>query len=277
MTSRLEFATRIDPITRLGLVIIFSIFLLALFAPLITPHDAYEMDPDRALQAPNAHYPFGTGVYGEDILSRVLYGARYDLVIALGAVAIALVLGSSVGAIAGYLGGPVDEVLMRMMDVVRGFPGFILAMAFAAALGPELKNIIVAVSVSNIPTYARVVRSKILSLREWPFAQAAVAVGNPWTRVLFVHLLPNTMGPIIVQATTQCGWAILMVASLSFIGLGLSVPEPEWGVMVTMGLRRIMTGQWWISFFPGLAIMIVVMGFNLVGDGLQDLLDPRKR
>jgi peptide/nickel transport system permease protein len=268
---------KLDPVTGTGLIIIFILFFLALFAPLFVPHGPYDMDAERVLQPPSPQYPFGTGVYGEDIFSRVLVGARYDSLIALGAVAIAAILGTTIGAIAGYAGGPLDEVLMRIMDVIKGFPDFILAMAFAAALGPELKNIVVAVAVTNIPNYARIVRSKILSLKEWPFARAAVAVGNPWPRVLFVHLLPNVMGPILVQATTHSGWAILTVASLSFIGLGLSVPDPEWGVMVSMGLRRVITGQWWISFFPGLFIMIAVMGFNLAGDGLQNLLDPRKR
>jgi peptide/nickel transport system permease protein len=277
MKSKFRFVTRIDPITGLGFSVVTLLLILGLSAPLFIPYDIYALDPESSLQPPSAKHLFGTGIYGEDIFSRVLYGARYDLPIAFGAVAISLLIGITVGAISGYLGGPVDEVAMRLMDVVRGFPSFILAMALAAALGPELKNVILAVSVSNIPNYARIVRAKVLSLREWPFAQAAVAVGNPWWRVLAVHLLPNTMGPILVQATTQCGWAILTVASLSFIGLGLSIPQPEWGVMVSMGLQRITTGDWWISFFPGLAIMIAVMGFNLAGDGLQDLLDPRRR
>jgi peptide/nickel transport system permease protein len=206
-----------------------------------------------------------------------LYGARLDLVIAAGAVGVAMAVGGLLGALAGYHGGWIDEGIMRPMDVLQAFPNFILAMGIAAALGPSLAHLIVAIGLTNLPNYARLVRSRLLSLRSSGFAMAAVCVGNPSWRILFVHLLPNSVAPVLVQATLQAGWAILQAAGLSFIGLGVAVPTPEWGVMIGMGMQQLTSGNWWVSFFPGLAIVVAVIAFNLFGDGLQDLLDPRRR
>jgi peptide/nickel transport system permease protein len=187
------------------------------------------------------------------------------------------VVGSSIGAVAGYLGGKVDEIAMRAMDIIAAFPGFILAMGIAGALGPSLRNLIIAIAFVNVPVYARLMRARFLVIRNAQYAMAARGVGASRWRILTWHLLPNSIAPIFVQSTLQFGWAILDAAGLSFIGLGVRLPTPEWGVMISLGVPRIITGHWWISFFPGLAIAITVMGFNLIGDGLQDLLDPARR
>ena len=268
---------RRNPVTALGFGIILGLAILGLLAPLIAPYDPYALNPRDRMQAPSWAHPFGTGLFGEDIFSRVLYGIRLDFGIGIGAVAFGLVIGSSIGAVAGYFGGKVDETGMRLMDIIAAFPGFILAMAIAGALGPSIPNLIIAIAFVNVPVYARLSRARFLVIRSALYATAARGVGASDWRILWWHLLPNSLAPIFVQSTLQFGWAILDAAGLSFIGLGVRLPMPEWGVMVALGVPRIMTGQWWISFFPGLAIAITVMGFNLIGDGLQDLLDPRRR
>lgn len=266
-----------NPVTAFGFAIVIGLAIVGILAPFIAPHDPFALDPKLKLQGPSWAHPFGTGIFGEDIFSRVLYGIRIDYSIGLGAVAIGLVFGSAVGMIAGYLGGKVDEVAMRIMDTIAAFPGFILAMGVAGALGPSIPNLIIAIAFVNVPVYARLMRARFLVIRTSQYAVAARGVGAPPWRVLSWHLLPNSIAPIFVQSTLQFGWAILDAAGLSFIGLGVRLPLPEWGVMVGLGVPRIITGQWWISFFPGLAIAITVMGFNLIGDGLQDLLDPTRR
>jgi peptide/nickel transport system permease protein len=268
---------RTDAATAAGLAITLALVLIALLAPWLAPHDPYATDPARALRSPSRAHPFGTGVFGEDVFSRVLWGTRLDLLIAGGAVGFALVLGGALGAVAGFAGGLTDEGCMRAMDVLQAFPNFVLALGIAAALGPSLPNLIVAIALTNVPVYARLMRSQVLTQRMAPYALAAVGVGNPVARVLFVHLLPNTWSPILVQATLQSGWAILQAAGLSFIGLGVRVPTPEWGVMIGMGVQQVTAGQWWVAFFPGVAIMVAVIGLNLLGDGLQDWLDPKRR
>jgi peptide/nickel transport system permease protein len=206
-----------------------------------------------------------------------LWGARIDLEIALVAVTVALALGCTLGALAGFSGGWVDEAVMRSMDVLQAFPSFILAMGIAAALGPSLRNLILSVALINVAVYARLMRARLLVVKQAMYAMAARGAGNPPWRLLLVHLIPNCLTPIFVQSSLQSGWAILTAAGLSFVGLGVRVPEPEWGVMVAMGVARITSGSWWVSFYPGLCIALVVMGFNLIGDGLQDLLDPQRR
>lgn len=268
---------RRNPVTLIGFAMVITLILIAIFAPWIAPYSPNYTDASNALQPPSSAHWFGTGIFGEDVYSRVLFGARYDLGIALGAVGIGLTVGSSIGAAAGYLGGRADEITMRIMDMVQAFPSFILAMAVAAALGPSLPNLIAAIAVTNIPIYARLMRSRLLSIRGSQYALAAQGVGNPRWRILSVHLLPNSFAPIFVQSTLQCGYAILDAAGLSFIGLGVRIPAPEWGVMISLSAGRIIDGQWWPSFFPGLAIVITVMAFNLIGDSLQDLLDPQRR
>jgi peptide/nickel transport system permease protein len=266
-----------NPVTALGFAIIGGLVLVAVFAPVIAPYGPNEFDPSAILVSPRSGHWFGTGQYGEDIFSRCLFGARYDLTIGFAAVVIGLALGCSIGAAAGYVGGAIDEVLMRIMDMLSAFPGFILALGIAGALGASLRNLIIAIALVNVPIYARLMRGSLLVVKRSTYAMAAVGVGAPTLRVLRWHLLPNTWGPIFVQATLQFGYAILDAAGLSFIGLGIHLPTPEWGVMVSLGTDRISTGEWWVSLFPGMMIAIAVLGFNLIGDGLRDLLDPRQR
>lgn len=272
------YALRRNPTTLAGLFIVLSVALLGLFAPLIAPYGPTEKNFSAIAVPPGTDgFLLGTDAFGHDIFSRLLYGARLDMLIAVAAVSTSMVIGSFLGAIAGYVGHQVDEVTMRAMDVMQAFPRFIFAMGVAYALGPGLFTVIVATATLNIPGYARLMRSEILSLKASQFSQAAIAVGNPSWRVLFRHLLPNSLGPILVMSTLQCGWAILEAAGLSFIGLGVPVPTAEWGVMINMGLQNFLAGQWWSYTFPGLAIAITVLGFNLLGDGLEDILDPRRK
>jgi peptide/nickel transport system permease protein len=266
-----------NPITLAGLVIVVLIALLGLLAPLIAPYGPTEGNPDATLQPPSWSHLFGTDAIGFDIFSRVLYAARLDLGIAFGAVGIALLAGCLLGAMAGFFGRFTDEVIMRGCDMLSAFPSFILALGVVAALGPSIPNLIFAIALVNVPVYARLLRARVLSVREAQYVRAATAIGCSRTRLMFAHVLPNSMAPIFVQSTLQAGYAILEAAGLSFIGLGVRVPTAEWGVMVNMGLQYVVSGEWWISFFPGMAIAVTVMGFNLIGDGLQDMLDPKRR
>lgn len=268
---------RRNPVTALGFFIFLVLIFVCIFANLIAPQGSDQLDPSNILAAPSSHHLFGTGEYGEDIFSRCLYGTRYDLLIGSAAVAIGLTLGCAVGAAAGFIGGLFDEVLMRIMDMLSAFPGFILALGIAGALGASLRNLIIAISLVNVPIYARLMRGSLIVVKQSSYAMAAKGVGASPLRILRWHLLPNTWGPIFVQATLQFGYAILDAAGLSFIGLGIHLPTPEWGVMVSLGIDRIATGEWWVSFFPGMMIAISVLGFNLIGDGLRDLIDPRQR
>jgi peptide/nickel transport system permease protein len=271
------YALRRNPTTLVGLCIVLTVALLGLLAPLIAPYGPTEKNFAATSVPPGTEgYWLGTDQFGHDILSRLLYGAQLDMLIAVSAVATSLLIGSFLGAIAGYVGRKTDEITMRAMDVMQAFPRFIFAMGVAYALGPGLLTVIIATATLNIPGYARLMRGEILSLKESQFSQAAIAVGNPSWRVLFRHLLPNSLGPILVMSTLQCGWAILEAAGLSFIGLGVPVPTAEWGVMINMGLQDFLAGHWWSYTFPGLAIAITVLGFNLLGDGLEDILDPRR-
>jgi peptide/nickel transport system permease protein len=268
---------RSNPATAFGFAIMLLLILIAIFAPLIAPFGSEDLDPSNTLASPSGSHLFGTGEFGEDIFSRCLYGARYDLAIGFAAVAIGLTLGCAIGAAAGFIGGVLDEVLMRIMDMLSAFPGFILALGIAGALGASLRNLIIAISLVNVPIYARLMRGSLLVIKRSSYAMAAVGVGARPGRILRWHLLPNTWAPIFVQATLQFGYAILDAAGLSFIGLGIHLPTPEWGVMVSLGIDRIATGEWWVSFFPGLMIGVAVLGFNLIGDGLSDLIDRRSR
>jgi peptide/nickel transport system permease protein len=268
---------RRNPVTLAGLVIVLVVALLAICAPLVAPYPPQQGNAAATLRAPSFSHPFGTDSIGFDIFSRTLYAGRLDLAIAFGAVGIALAVGCLFGAIAGFLGRIVDEVVMRLMDMLSAFPSFILALGVVAALGPSLINLIAAIALVNVPVYARLLRSRVLTVKEAQYVRAATALGLPRRRVLLVHVLPNSWAPIFVQSTLQAGYAILEAAGLSFIGLGIRVPRAEWGVMINMGLQYVVSGQWWITFFPGTAIALTVMGFNLIGDGLQDVFDPRRR
>lgn len=265
-----------EPTTVAGLWIMCTFVLLALLAPLVSPYDPLDQDIPAGLTPPSAKYPLGTDKLGRDILSRMLYGARISLTVGAVVVALAGSFGAMVGLLSGYLGRWPDELLMRLTDIFFAFPSLILAMAIAGALGPSLENALIAVAVVTWPVYARLVRGQVLSLREQEFIQAARLVGAPASRIISRHLLPNTMAPLLVQATFDMGAIILTVAGLSFIGFGAQPPTPEWGVMISEG-RNYITTQWWLTGVPALAILLLVAAFNLVGDGLRDVLDPRLR
>jgi peptide/nickel transport system permease protein len=275
--SDILYALRRNPVSVAGMAIVIVVVLMGLLAPLIAPYDPLEKHFDVGASAPSARFLLGTDQFGQDILSRIIYGARLDLLIAISGVLVSLVVGSVFGAVSGFVGGWPDEVTMRGMDILQAFPRFIFAMGVAFALGPGLTTVIIATATLNIPGYARLMRGQIQSLKRSQFARAAISIGNPPWRVLFRHLLPNCLGPILVMSTLQCGWAILEAAGLSFIGLGVPVPTAEWGVMINMGLQDFLQGHWWSYTFPGLAIAITVLGFNLLGDGLDDILDPRRK
>lgn len=258
-------------------IVILAITFIALFAPFIAPYDPNATDANQVMLSVSRHHFMGTDIYGRDVLSRVIHGARVDLLVALVATLIALGISSFLGSLSGYAGGWLDHLLMRIIDTVMSFPSFILAMGITAALGNNLINVVIAIAITHIPIYTRLIRGEMLHIREREYAEAARTVGNPTSRIIFYHLLPNCFPPVIVQATLAMGWAILTVAGLSFIGLGIQPPASEWGYMTAEGATYIVSGEWWIFLFPGLAIMITVLSFNMVGDALRDILDPRMR
>jgi peptide/nickel transport system permease protein len=260
-----------------ALAAIALITLLALLAPWAAPYDPDATDASAALQRPSWGHWLGTDIYGRDQLSRIVWAARVDLLVALTATAIALAAGAALGALAGYRGGFADQAVMRLVDTVMAFPAFILAMGITAAAGNSTANVVVAIAITHVPIYTRLIRGEMLRVRETEYAEAARTTGNRQGRIIFYHLLPNCFPPVIVQATLAMGFAILTVAALSFIGLGIQPPQSEWGAMTAEGASYIVSGEWWIFLFPGLAIMVTVLAFNLVGDTLRDLLDPRMR
>jgi peptide/nickel transport system permease protein len=267
---------RRNPLGALGLGLILAILLVAIFAPQLATHDPSQLNRDARLLPPSAEHWFGTDASGRDVYSRVVYGSRISLRVAFVVLVIATTVGSLLGAAAGYFGGLVDEILMRITDVFLAFPALILAMAVNAALGPGIGSAMLAVGFTWWPAYARLIRSQVLSVRSNPYVEAAICIGATRQRVLFRHILPNCTSPIIVQVTLDAGYVVLTVAGLSFIGLGAQPPSHEWGFVVSDGANHILT-QWWWSTFPGLAICVLVVGFNLVGDFLRDALDPRLR
>ncbi|WP_428658806.1 ABC transporter permease [Reyranella sp.] len=264
-------------LSTIALAIIVAMILAALGADFIAPYDPDATDPEAALQSMSWRHWLGTDIYGRDLLSRIIHAARVDLTVAFGATAVALVIGSAIGAIAGHYRGLVDLIIMRCVDSVMAFPAFILAMAITAALGNSVGNVLLAIAITQIPNYLRLIRGEIFRIREMEYADAARVVGNPAWRIMFIHLLPNCLPPIIVQATLAMGYALLTMSALSFIGLGIQPPQSEWGSMTAEGAQFIVSGEWWLFLFPGLAIVIMVLAFNLVGDGLRDFLDPRMR
>lgn len=253
------------------------LLVIAVLAPWITPLDPNEPDANAVLQRPSWAHWLGTDVYGRDELSRIMFAARVDLLVAFVSTFLALLIGSLIGAISGFRGGWLDQIVMRMVDAVMAFPPFVLAMGLTAAIGSSITNLILVIAVTQIPVYLRQMRAEILRERELEYAQAAQTVGNPIWRIVFIHLVPNCFPPLIVQATLAMGFALLTLAALSYIGLGVQPPDPEWGEMVSEGASLMVTGHWWLSLFPGIAILVTVLIFNLVGDGLRDILDPRMR
>lgn len=263
-----------EPTTIFGLGLLLVFVLLAVLAPVISPFNPLLQNISVSLTKPSAPYYLGTDKLGRDILSRMLYGAQISIRSGLLVVLLAGGFGTLVGLIAGYLGGWVDEIWMRITDIFFAFPGLILAMAIAGALGPSLTNALIAVAVVSWPVYARLIRGQVLGLREREFVQAARSIGVRDWGIILRHLLPNTLAPLMVQASFDMAGTILSVAGLSFIGFGAQPPTPEWGVMISEG-RNYITTQWWLTGVPAIAILLLVASLNLVGDGLRDILDPR--
>lgn len=247
--------------------------LVAAFAPLLAPHSPLHLDVMNRLEPPSLRHPFGTDDAGRDGFSRILYGARITLPTAVGVVVAATLFGSALGAVAGYAGGRVDEVSMRIVDIVLAFPAIVLAMAITAALGPGLRHAMLAILLVSWPEFSRLMRGQVLVVKANEYVVAAQALGVPASRILAAHVLTNAFPPVVVKATLDIGNAIIFTGALSFIGLGAIPPDPEWGAMIAAGQGKF--EYWWVATFPGLAILSTVLGFNFLGDGLQDLLNPR--
>ena len=257
-----------------GLVILLILVICAVFANWIAPYDYAAQDLKNRFAEPSFAHPFGTDNLGRDILSRIIYGSRISLTVGLASVSLSAVIGIFLGSLAGFYGGVSDNIVMRAMDVLLAIPSLLLAISIAATLGNGIPNLILAIGFGAAPTYARIVRASILSLKEQEFIEAARSVGASDFRIIFHHILPNCLAPIIVQMTLGVASAILSTASLSFIGLGIAPPTPEWGSMLSAG-RQYIRDAWQIVTFPGAAIMITIFGLNLFGDGLRDALDPK--
>ncbi|MFI6820089.1 ABC transporter permease [Micromonospora sp. NPDC050187] len=260
-----------------GAVILAVVALAALFAPLLSSWGPEEIDPAGNLVAPGGTHLLGTDSNGMDIWSRLLHAGRLDLGIAVSSVALSVVVGTLLGLLAGYLGGWVDDVLMRLFDILQAFPTFILALAVAALLGNGTVNLIITIAAVNAPGYARLVRAEARSVRELPFVDASVTAGSSAFGVLWRHILPNCLTPVRVIAPLNCGWAMLTLAGLSFLGLGVSVPTAEWGAMISLGNADVVAGRWWTSVPPGLVLLVCVLGFSLLGEGLQERADAKRR
>jgi peptide/nickel transport system permease protein len=261
-----------SPLTLAGLAIIVFVLLVMLLAPWIAPYDPNALDLRARLAAPGALHWMGTDQVGRDLLSRIIWGSRVSVTIGVAIVFFSMSIGTILGAFSGLVGGRTDTVIMRLMDVLLSFPSFVMAMALAAALGPDLINAMLAIAVVRIPFYVRLARGQALSLRERAYVKAAVTFGASKRQIVLRHIVPNAMAPIMVQSTLDIGGAILTAAALSFIGLGAQQPTAEWGAMVSSG-RDFLLDQWWYPTFPGLAILVTAVGFNLLGDGLRDMLD----
>ena len=266
-----------NPITALAFALFALIVLVAVLGPALAPYDPMESNAARALQPPNWNHWFGTDNLGRDVFSRVLVATRLDLMISVAAVALSFVIGAALGSVAGYWGGWIDALTGRLVDTIMAFPLFVLAMGIVAAMGNTVENIIYATAIINLPFYARVARAEVRIRRDAGFAQAARLSGNTDVQVLAFHIFPNALPPMMVQISLNMGWAILNAAGLSFIGLGVRPPTAEWGIMVAEGANFVVSGEWWLAVFPGLALMIAVFAFNLLGDGLRDIFDPRQR
>lgn len=259
-----------------GTVIIVLFLLIAALAPLLAPYSPSAQNLPNKLQAPSWEHPFGTDEFGRDILSRVLYGSRIALQIVFIVTLISGILGVIIGITAGYYGGVIDEVLMRLTDMFLAFPRLILAMAIAAMLGPSIVNAIIAISLVQWTQYARLARAEALRVKGQPYIESIRSMGASNLRIIFLHILPMSISPVLVQLTLRMGTVIITASTLGFLGLGAQPPSPEWGIMVADG-RSFLIDQWWISIFPGIAIALIVFGFNLLGDGIRDMLDPRLR
>ena len=265
-----------SPTGTIGLAVVLFFLALALLAPLIAPYDAIAVSSENVLKGPTARFMFGTDGNGMDVFSRVVYGARYAFGIAVPVLLLGMALGVPIGLYAGYRGGWFDEITLRVMDALRVFPSIILALAIVAATGHSLFNVVVVIAVLDVPLFARVVRAEVLALRRSGLAEAALAAGNPTWRILAVHLLPNCLRGAMAQVPIRMAWAVRVTATLAFIGVGIQAPTPEWGAMIRQGSEYMISGEWWVAIFPGTALVILIIGFSMLGDGLEELLDPRR-
>jgi peptide/nickel transport system permease protein len=275
--SHAKYVIAENPVTGLAFGLFALIALAALIGPYIVPHDPLASDTAASLKPPSFAHWFGTDQLGRDIFSRVVVATRLDFIIALASVALVFVAGGFAGIAAGFFGGWTDRIVGRISDTIMAFPLFVLAMGIVAALGNTVTNIVIATAIINFPLYVRVARAEANVRRDAGFVQAARLSGNGDFRILLMHILPNIMPIMMVQISLTMGYAILNAAGLSFIGLGVKPPTPEWGIMVAEGAANIISGEWWITLFPGAALMIAVFCFNLLGDGLRDLVDPQRR
>ncbi len=260
----------------LGLGILFLFLLCAIFAPFLTPHDPIRADFGNTLQAPSSEHRLGTDWLGRDVLARIIFGSRISLAIGLISVGIGLLIGVPIGALSGYYGGKFDLFVQRLIDIMIAFPGILLAIVIVTVLGVGVENVMIAVGIASIPIYTRLVRGSVLSVKEQGFVAAAKSLGIGDGRIIVRHIMPNCLGPILVQSTFQIATAILWAAGLGFLGLGAQPPDPEWGAMLSRGREYIRTAHF-LTTYPGLSILFMVLGFNLLGDGLRDALDPRSR
>jgi peptide/nickel transport system permease protein len=266
-----------NPVTGLAFGLFVLIVLTALFGPYLVPYDPLTTDTAVKLQPPSAQHWFGTDNVGRDVFSRVIVATRLDFFIAIASVALVFLMGGLAGVAAGFFGGWTDRIVGRLADTIMAFPLFVLAMGIVSALGNTVPNIVLATAIVNFPLYARVARAEANVRREAGFVQAARLCGNSEMRIMLAHILPNIMPIMIVQMSLTMGYAILNAAGLSFIGLGVGPPTPEWGIMVAEGRDSMISGEWWVAFFPCVALMIAVFCFNLLGDGLRDIVDPQRR
>lgn len=267
---------RRHPLFAIGLGLVFAFAIVAAVGPSLTAGGPTETNPAATYQAPSHQAIFGTDKFGRDIFTRVVHATRLDLSIAASVALSAFLVGTMIGAAAGYYGGWLDEAVMRLVDVLFAFPAFILAMAITGVVGDTVPNVIAAIAVAYVPYFIRLTRGEMLSVRTLQYAEAALSVGNPGWRVMLVHLLPNAVTPSLVQMALVFGWAILDAAGLAFLGLGITPPTAEWGVMVAEGAQRIITGEWWVWLYPGLAVVLATFAFSLVGDGLRELTSPEE-
>ena len=266
-----------NPVTLAAFVLFLLLVALAAFGPWLAPHDPVASNVANALQPPSARHWFGTDHLGRDLFSRVIVATRMDMGIALAAVGLSFAAGSAIGAAIGYAGGAVDQAVGRVVDMLMAFPLFVMAMALVAGFGNTVANIVYATAIINLPFYIRIARAEVNLRRDAGYVQAARLAGNGHARIVIAVLLPNVMPTLVVQMSLNMGWAILNAAGLSFIGLGVRPPTPEWGIMVAEGATYITGGRWWPALFPGLALVLTVFCFNLLGDGLRDIVDPRRR
>jgi peptide/nickel transport system permease protein len=277
MLQHARYVLRDNVVTGFAFGLFVLIVLAALIGPYVVPFDPLASDTDAALKPPSATHWFGTDQIGRDVLSRVIVATRLDLFIAVASVALVFLMGGLAGVAAGYFGGWTDRIVGRIADTIMAFPLFVLAMGIVAALGNTVQNIIIATAIVNFPLYARVARAEANVRREAGFVLAAKLSGNSDMRILLGHILPNIMPIMVVQMSLTMGYAILNAAGLSFIGLGVRPPTAEWGIMVADGAAFMVSGEWWIALFPGAALMVAVFCFNLLGDGLRDIVDPQRR